>query len=200
MNLLFLHGNLIDIIRTLGYLGVSLVVFAESGLFFGFFLPGDSLLFTSGLLASQGFFNIYLLTTLLGISAIAGDSVGYWFGYKIGPALFNKEDSFFFNKNHITKAHLFYEKYGVKAVILGRFIPIVRTFVPILAGVGKMKYSIFLKNNIIGGLLWAVGMTTLGYILGNSIPNIDTYLLPIIILIIFISFLPVIFEFLNKKN
>lgn len=177
------------------------MVFAESGLFFGFFLPGDSLLFTSGLLASSGFFNIYLLCFLVALSAILGDNVGYWFGRKVGPALFTKEDSLFFHKNHVRKAELFYERHGPKAVILARFIPIVRTFVPILAGVGSMQYGLFLRYNIVGGLLWGVGLPVLGYTLGRKIPNIDTYLLPIVVGIILFSFLPIVFEIIKgKKN
>lgn len=201
MNILFLHGNLIDIITTLGYLGVSLIIFAESGIFFGFFLPGDSLLFTAGLLATQGIFNIYILVFLVGCSAVLGDGVGYWFGRKVGPALFTKEDSLFFNKEHVTRTQSFYDKYGPKAVVLGRFIPVVRTFVPILAGVGKMKYSFFLRYNILGAFLWAVGLTMAGYILGKSVPNIDKYLLPIVLGIIVVSFFPIVIElFRNRKN
>lgn len=200
MSSLLLHGNLIDTIQALGYAGVALIVFAESGLFFGFFLPGDSLLFTAGLLASQGFFNIYVLGFFLAVSAIVGDSVGYWFGKKVGPAIFNKEDSFFFHKNHIQKAEAFYIKYGPKAIVLGRFIPIVRTFVPIVAGVGKMKYNLFLRYNIVGGIIWSVGLTSIGYILGTRIPNIDTYLLPIVLVIIAVSFIPVVIEVVRGRK
>lgn len=200
MHLFSFHADLIETIKTLGYFGVSFVVFTESGLFFGFFLPGDSLLFTAGILASQGFFNMYTLSVLLTVSAIVGDSVGYWFGYKIGPTLFSREDSLFFHKKHIVKAETFYKKYGAKAVILGRFIPIVRTFVPIVAGVAKMKYSLFLRYNIVGGILWAGGLSSAGYLLGKRIPNVDTYLLPIVLLIIGISFLPMFFEYRQHKR
>ena len=200
MEFFLLHGNLIDTIKNLGYIGASLMVFAESGLFFGFFFPGDSLLFTAGLLASQGFFNIYVLTSFLLVSAILGDIVGYWFGDKLGNTLLTREDTFFLRKAHIKKAQLFYEKYGPKAVVLGRFMPIVRTFVPILAGVAKIDYPTFMKYNILGGFIWIVGLTVAGYVLGRTVEDIDTYLLPIILFIIFISFSPLIFEFLRNKS
>jgi membrane-associated protein len=200
MEFFLLHGNLIDTIKSLGYIGASLMIFTESGLFFGFFFPGDSLLFTAGLLASQGFFNIYVLTTLLVTAAILGDIVGYWFGKKLGSTLLVREDTFFLRKAHIKKAQLFYEKYGPKAVVLGRFMPVVRTFVPILAGVAKMEYSTFMKYNFVGGFIWIIGLTVAGYVLGRSVEDIDTYLLPIILFIIFISFSPLIFEYFRSKR
>lgn len=196
----FIHMDIIELIKTIGYIGLFSIVFAESGLFFGFFLPGDSLLFTAGLLASQGLFNIYFLTILITVAAILGDSTGYFFGKKVGPKIFIKKNSIFFKKEYLEKTKLFYEKYGAKAIILGRFIPIVRTFVPILAGVGSMKYKTFIQNNIIGGLLWGAGITFLGYYLGVKVPYVEKYLLIIIIGIILISFLPVAFEFLKNKS
>jgi membrane-associated protein len=182
------------LIETVGLLGIFGVVFAESGLFFGFFLPGDSLLFTAGLLASQGYFNIFILVLGSMVCAIVGDSVGYAFGKKVGPALFSREDSLFFKKQHAIKARDFYEKYGVKTIILARFIPIVRTFAPIVAGIGDMKYRTFVTYNIIGGILWVFSMTLLGYFLGATVPGIDKYLHYIIIGIIFVSFIPVFIE------
>jgi membrane-associated protein len=190
----------ITIIKTLGLIGVLFIVFAESGLFFGFFLPGDSLLFTAGLFASQGFLNIYILLLGSFLMAVLGDSFGYWFGKKIGPKIFTKEDSFFFQKKHVERAHNFYEKYGNKTIILARFVPIVRTFAPIVAGVGLMKYKSFLTYNLIGGFVWSFGMVLAGFILGNVVPNIDKYILPIILLIIFVSVLPIIFEFVKSKK
>jgi membrane-associated protein len=190
----------ITIIKTLGLIGVLFIVFAESGLFFGFFLPGDSLLFTAGLFASQGFINIYILLVGAFLMAVLGDSFGYWFGKKIGPKIFTKEDSFFFQKKHVERAHNFYEKYGNKTIILARFVPIVRTFAPIVAGVGLMKYKSFITYNLIGGFLWSFGMVLLGFILGNSIPNVDKYIFPIILLIIFVSVLPIVFEFVKSKR
>lgn len=182
--------ELIPLIKTAGYLGLFAIVFAESGLFVGFFLPGDSLLFTAGFLASQGFFNIWYLIPLVFLGAVLGDNVGYAFGYKVGPMLFNKEESIFFHKDHLERARIFYEKYGKKAIVLARFMPGIRTFAPILAGVGKMNYPVFMSYNIIGGLLWGVGLPFFGYLLGNTIPDADKYLLPIVLLIIFLSVLP----------
>ena len=182
--------DLIPLIKTAGYLGLFGIVFAESGLFIGFFLPGDSLLFTAGFLASQGFLNIWALSFLMFVAAVTGDSVGYAFGKKAGPKIFYREDSFFFHRNHIERARAFYEQHGSKTIVLARFIPMARTFAPILAGVGKMRYRTFLFYNIIGGALWALGMPWLGYYLGSTIPNIDKYLLPIILIIITLSVAP----------
>jgi membrane-associated protein len=200
MNIPFLHIDIVSLIQTAGYIGLFAIIFAESGLFFGFFLPGDSLLFTAGLLASQGLFNYYVLAIIFAAAAITGDSVGYWFGKKIGPKIFNREDSFFFHKAHIERTHNFYEKYGNKTIVLARFVPIVRTFAPILAGVGEMNYKTFLKFNVIGGLIWGVGISFLGYYLGSKIPGIEDYLTPIIIAIIITSFIPIIFEYLKAKK
>ncbi len=182
--------DLISLIKTAGYFGLFGIVFAESGLLLGFFLPGDSLLFTAGFLASQGFLNIWFLLPIIFIGAVLGDSVGYAFGYKVGPLIFTKEESIFFHKDHLEKARIFYEKYGPKAIVIARFMPGIRTFAPILAGVGKMHYPTFLAYNIIGGALWGIGLPVLGYWLGNTVPNIDQYLVPIILLIIFLSLLP----------
>lgn len=194
------HIDLIAFIQALGYLGVWVIVFAESGLFFGFFFPGDSLLFTAGLLSSQGLLNIWVLVPLIISAAILGDFVGYWFGAKVGPKIFTREDSFFFHTQHVERTRSFYEKYGTKTIVLARFIPIVRTFAPILAGVGNMHYGTFLRYNIIGGVLWGAGVTLLGYFLGAIIPDIDQYLLPIILLIIGVSFLPIIVEMLKNRR
>lgn len=190
----------LTIIKTLGLLGVVLIVFAESGLFFGFFFPGDSLLFTAGFLASQDLISIWGLLILCFIAAVAGDSVGYSFGKKTGPMIFSKEDSFFFRKRHIETARVFYEKHGKKTIIFARFIPIVRTFAPIVAGVAGMEYKTFIKFNVIGGFVWTWGMLGLGYILGNSIPNAEHYLTPIIIVIILTSFIPPVLEFIKHKK
>lgn len=185
--------DLIDptaLIQTLGLAGVIAIVFVESGLFFGFFLPGDSLLFTAGFLASQGFLPILPLALSTFIAAVAGDSVGYFFGRKVGPAIFVKDDSIFFNKKHVARAQHFYEAHGKKTIIMARFVPIVRTFAPIVAGVGEMKYRVFLMYNIIGGFIWAVGMTALGYFFGNIIPEADRYILVVIGAIVLTSFIP----------
>jgi membrane-associated protein len=187
-------------IKTIGLLGVIGVIFAETGLLIGFFLPGDSLLFTAGFLASQDFLNFPLLLIGTFVAAVVGDSLGYSIGRKIGPAIFNKEDSLFFSKKNLDKAHQFYEKHGGKTIILARFMPIVRTFAPVVAGVGKMKYSHFIIYNVVGGLIWTVGLTSLGYYLGNLLPNPDKYILPIILLIIFLSVLPGLFHALKSKE
>jgi len=188
------------LVQTLGTIGVIFIIFAESGLFFGFFLPGDSLLFTAGLLASQGYFALWPLLIGSAIAAIFGDSVGYAFGRKVGPRLFYREDSRFFKKAYLERTRVFYEKYGKKTIILARFIPIVRTFAPILAGVGEMRYRTFLLFNVIGGLGWSVGLLMLGYVLGKTIPNIDRYILPIIFLIIILSMIPNILDFLKSRK
>ncbi|MDP3958384.1 MAG: VTT domain-containing protein [bacterium] len=194
MEINFFGQNLIELIELIGYVGLFAIIFAESGLFFGFFLPGDSLLFAAGILAAQGFFNIWLLVVLLALAAILGDNAGYWFGQKAGPRLFVRDDSLFFRKRYVKKSGRFYEKHGVKAVILARFMPVARTFVPIFAGVAKMSYRTFLRYNIAGALLWAVGMTLLGFFLGASVPNIEEILTPLLALVIVLSFLPVVLE------
>ncbi|PIP68968.1 hypothetical protein CO033_00210 [Candidatus Nomurabacteria bacterium CG_4_9_14_0_2_um_filter_32_10] len=187
------------LVKTIGYLGIFFIIFAESGLFLGFFLPGDSLLFTAGLLASQGYFNITLLILLTTFGAILGDQIGYLFGKKVGPKIFTRDDSFYFKKKYINDAENFYQKYGKKTIIIARFVPIIRTFVPILAGVGNMHYRTFITYNIIGGLLWGLGIPLLGYFLGQQIPDIDAYLLPIILVIILISILPTGFSYIYNK-
>ncbi len=188
------------LIATLGLVGIFAIVFAESGLFFGFFFPGDSLLFTAGLLASQGHFNVVLLWSGCVFAAIVGDSVGYAFGKKVGPKLFTREDSFFFHKKHLERTSAFYQKHGKKTIILARFVPIVRTFAPILAGVGRMEYRVFLSYNVIGGVLWSTLLIFLGFVLGSIIPGIDRYLLPIIALIVALSFIPIIIEWVRQKR
>ncbi|MBI5412950.1 VTT domain-containing protein [Candidatus Peregrinibacteria bacterium] len=192
--------DIITLIKTAGYLGIAGILFAESGLFVGFFLPGDSLLFTAGFLASQGYLHIVTLMILSFVAAVAGDSVGYAFGRRVGPAIFKREDSLLFHKNHIERARIFYERHGGKAIILARFMPIVRTFAPILAGVGRMRYSMFVAYNIVGGFLWTIGLSGLGYFLGNTIPDIDKYLLPIILVIIFFSVAPSAYHVLKNAS
>lgn len=184
--------NIENIIKSFGYAGIAFIIFAESGLLIGFFLPGDSLLFTAGLLAQKGFLNIWVLLTITFFAAILGDSTGYTFGNRVGKSLFKKPNSRFFNHENLEKTEKFYEKHGPTTIILARFIPIIRTFAPVVAGISKMKYSTFLLFNLIGGFLWTIGITILGYFLGSIIPDIDKYLLPIILLIVIVSFLPAI--------
>lgn len=184
------HFNLVELVKTWGLFGIIFIVFAESGLFFGFFFPGDSLLFTAGFLASQGFLNIWALTPLVIIAAIGGDSAGYWMGNKFGGWLMKQKDSLFYQKRYLLRAQEFYEKHGGKTIILARFIPIVRTFAPIAAGMAKMKYPRFISFNVFGGIFWGGGLTLLGYFLGSIIPGVDRYLLPIVAGIIVLSILP----------
>lgn len=199
--------ELTDFIRLVGIIGVALVVFAESGLLIGFFLPGDSLLFTTGFLAQQGVFgdvSIHAIVGLLFVSAVLGDSTGYAFGNKVGRRLFKRKETLLFDPDNLEKAEAFYEKHGPKTIVIARFIPIVRTFAPVVAGIGKMRYGTFLAYNIIGGFLWAVGLTYLGFYVGAWFEargvDIDHYLLPIIALIIFLSILPPIIHILKDPQ
>lgn len=194
------HIDPIQIVETLGYIGIFSIVLAESGIFIGFFLPGDSLLMTAGLFATQGTLSIVTLLIIVPIAAILGDSIGYSFGKFIGPRLFTKEDSWLFNKKHIERSRKFYEKHGPRAVLIARFIPIVRTFVPIIAGVGEMKYSKFLMYNIVGGFLWADIFLLAGYFLGQMIPNLEVYILPIVAVIILLSILPIGWEWYKERK
>jgi membrane-associated protein len=187
------------LIETFGTLGLFAIIFAESGLLFGFFLPGDSLLFTAGLLASQGNLNFPVVLVGCFVAAVVGDQAGYVIGNRAGPTLFRRPDSRVFKREYVERAQGFFEKYGSKTIVLARFIPVVRTFAPVVAGVGKMPYRTFVTFNVLGGLLWAVGVTTLGYVLGTTIPSIDRYLLPAIAVIIFLSILPVLFEIRKSR-
>ena len=190
----------IAIIKAGGYLGIAIIVFAESGLLIGIFFPGDSLLFAAGLLSAAGFLSPAPLIVLVVLSAIIGDSVGYWFGANVGVNFFKRKDSRFFKQEYVKRTELFYQKYGGRAVVLARFVPIVRTIAPILAGVGSMKYSTFLRYNILGGTLWGIGMVSLGFSLGSVIPNSQHYILPISLVIIVISFLPILINLMRGKR
>ncbi len=184
-----------------GLWGLGLIVFAESGLLVGFFLPGDSLLFSAGLLSSQG--KLPALGWLLIVAcacAVAGDQVGYLFGRKVGPSLFRRPDSRFFKQEYVTRARQFFERNGPKTIVFARFVPIVRTFAPIVAGVSEMNYRLFVTYNVLGGVLWGAGVSVLGYILGDTVPNIDKYLLPIIAVVIALSLLPVLLEWRKARR
>src|SRR3989344_4925407 len=195
------YGELESFVRLVGYPGLFAAVFAETGIFFMFFLPGSSMLFTAGLLASHGLFNVWVLLPLITLAAILGDSTGYWFGTKVGPALFKREDSRFFRKSHVEKTRAFYERHGVIAIVLARFVPIVRTFAPILAGIAGMRYKTFLSYNVAGGVLWGAGVAFAGYFLGEIFPQVDRYIAPIIAAIIIASFIPLLKEwFKSRKN
>jgi membrane-associated protein len=189
----------IFIIKAVGVIGIILIVFAETGLFFGFFLPGDSLLFTAGIFASQGFFGIEVLLFGCILAAILGDTVGYWSGKKYGRQLFDRDRGFFFRKKRLYDAEIFYEKHGKSTIIIARFVPIVRTFAPIVAGIGNMNYKSFVSYNIFGGVVWVSGLLLLGYFLGGLIPNPDKYIIPIAFLIIVLSFLPIISKMIRFK-
>lgn len=182
--------DLESLIQTVGYLGMFAIVFAETGLLIGFFLPGDSLLFTAGFLASQDYLNIWLLVIVCFTAAVLGDAVGYFIGNRFGRQLFIKEESRLFKPKYLMQAEAFFAKHGGKAIIIARFMPIVRTFIPVIAGVSAMHYRRFFSYNVIGALLWAVGVTVAGYFLGSTIPGVDKYLLPIIALIVIVSILP----------
>ncbi|MBP6994212.1 DedA family protein [Candidatus Woesebacteria bacterium] len=200
-----MHFDLIEILRSFGpyaMFAIWGIVFAESGLFFGFFLPGDSLLFTAGVLASQGFMPIVALAGGCFIAAVLGDSVGYWFGHKFGRKIFEEEKLPLVKKHHIETAEAFYKKHGKKTIILARFVPIVRTFAPIVAGIGSMNYQTFISYNLVGGFSWGVGMTLAGYFLGSLIPadDVDKYLLPIVAIIIIISVVPAIWHVIADKK
>jgi membrane-associated protein len=193
--------HLLDVhylVSSFGYPGLCAIIFAETGLFLGFFLPGDSLLITAGIFAAKGDLNIYLLCFLLFVAATLGNMTGYLFGQKFGKRLFSRDDSILFHKKHITHAHAFYEKHGGRAIILARFVPIIRTFAPIVAGIADMSYGTFMLFNIIGSLLWAVGLTLLGFFLGKLIP--DKYFEPIVLFVIFVSLLPAVYEATKTKE
>lgn len=190
----------LKLITAVGYFGVFAIVFAESGLFIGFFLPGDSLLFTAGFLASQGLLNVVVLTIGCFVAAVLGDSFGYAFGRKVGPKIFRWERSWLFHPENLERTRRFYERYGGKAVVLARFMPVVRTFVPIFAGIGRMHYPTFLLYNVIGAALWAIGIIMLGFTLGSVIPGIDHYLIPIIGFIIIVSMLPPVIHIWKERR
>lgn len=184
-----------ELIRVGGYVVITAIVFAETGLLIGFFLPGDSLLVTAGLLAAtDGTLRIGPLTALLSLAAILGDSTGYAIGYHLGPRIFSRDDSRWFHKDHLRRTQQFYEKYGAKTIVLARFVPIVRTFAPTVAGVGRMRYRTFLIFNVLGGIGWVLSMTLTGYFLGRTIPDVGRYLHWIIGVVILVSFLPLLRE------
>ena len=189
--------KLIELIRSGGYVVLAAIVFAETGLFIGFFLPGDSLLFTAGLVAAQGFFNLGYLMLLLSVMAIVGDALGYGIGHKAGEALYSKEDSFWFRRKHLLYAKEFYEKHGGKAIFLARFVPFARTFAPVVAGVAQMSYARFASYNIFGGIFWVCSMTAAGFYLG-SITWVHKNLEKVVLLIVFLSVLPIGIEYLRN--
>ena len=190
------------LVQAAGYVGLTAIIFTETGLLIGFFLPGDSLLVTAGLLASQPEFglNVYVMGVLLSIAAVVGDTVGYHIGKATGPRIFTRENSLFFNRKHLIRAHEFYERHGGKTIVLARFMPIVRTFAPVVAGVADMRYRDFITYNIFGGVLWVWSMLMTGYVLGRYIPGVERHIEKIIILVIFLSILPGIIAWVREKR
>ena len=189
-----------DLIRWGGYAVLVAIVFTETGLLVGFFLPGDSLLVTAGLVAGTGGLNIWWLNLLLMVAAIAGDSVGYAIGFKAGPRIFTREDSLLFHRRHLTRTREFYERYGGKTIVLARFIPIIRTFAPVVAGVGQMVYRRFLFYNVFGGIGWVASLTWAGYLLGRTVPNIDQHVHVVVAAVIVLSVLPIVGEILKARR
>ncbi|MBI4671439.1 MAG: VTT domain-containing protein [Chloroflexi bacterium] len=187
---------------TVALLVIWAIIFAESGLFFGFFLPGDSLLLTAGLLAYKGFLNLWILAPGVVVGAILGDNVGYWFGNKVGPPIFSRPESRFFKPQNLAKAHEFYVKYGPITLVLARFMPFIRTFVPIVAGAVKMEYKTFFFYNVLGGLLWGAGVTLAGFFLGAMFPPevLDRYFILIIIAVVLVSALPTMLHLWNDNK
>lgn len=194
--------DLRELVQWAGYFGLTTIIFVETGLLVGFFLPGDSLLVTAGLLASQPDFglNVYLLGVILSVAAIVGDSLGYAIGKMTGPRIFNRPDSLFFNRKHLERAHAFYEKHGGKTIVIARFMPIVRTFAPVVAGVAEMRYPAFIAYNVFGGLLWVWSMLFTGYFLGRYVPGIDKHIEKVIIVVIFLSILPGIIGWWRERR
>jgi membrane-associated protein len=182
-----------------GYIGMFAIIFAETGLLIGFFFPGDSLLVTAGLFASTGDLNIFFLNLLLIPAAILGNSAGYWIGYKSGPKLFKREQSLLFRKDYLIKTKNFYDKHGASTIVISRFMPFFRTFAPVVAGVGQMRYWRFLFYNIISAFFWVLAMTLVGFYLGRTIPDIDKHIEKVIVIIVFLSLLPAIIKYLRHK-
>ena len=192
--------HLIPFIKGAGYLGIFGVVFAETGLLAGFFLPGDTLLFSAGLLAAQGYFAVAGIIAAGTLAVILGNSLGYFIGKKFGPALFNKKDSVFFKREHVERAQKFFARYGRSTIVLACYIPVVRTFLPTVAGVARMPYRSFLTFSILGGALWCSTVALAGYFLGSRIPNVDRYILPVVLLVLILSFVPVIMEVVRSRR
>ena len=201
-----LHGivtgtyTLETLIQWGGYVLLVVIVFTETGLLVGFFLPGDSLLITAGLLAAIGTLNIWWLNGLLIAAAILGDSTGYAIGARLGPHIFTREKSLLFNPKHVMRTRQFYEKYGPKTIVIARFVPIIRTFAPVLAGVGNMRYRRFLTYNIVGGVGWVTSMTWAGYLLGQTVPNISKNIHVLVIVVIVLSCVPIAVEIYRERR
>lgn len=192
--------SLDDLIRWGGYLVLVAIVFTETGLLVGFFLPGDSLLITAGLVAAAGGLNIWWINVLLAVAAVSGDSVGYAIGARIGPRLFTREKSLLFNPAHVERTRRFYARHGAKTIVIARFVPIIRTFAPVVAGVGTMEYRRFLVYNVAGGVGWVTSMTWAGYLLGRAIPNIGEYVHVVVVIVIVLSVIPIVVEIFRERR
>ena len=190
------------LVQWAGYVGLTIIIFAETGLLIGFFLPGDSLLVTAGLLCTKPEFGLDVLQlgALLTTAAILGDNTGYWIGRATGPRIFNREDSLLFNKKHVLRAQAFYERHGGKTIILARFMPIIRTFAPVVAGVGKMRYSTFIVCSISGGIAWIWSMLMIGFVLGRTFPAAAQHVEKVIIVVVFLSILPGIIGWWRERS
>ena len=189
-----------SLIRWGGVAMICAIIFAETGLMVGFFLPGDSLLVTAGVFAAAGHFDLYSMLILVSLCAVVGDQLGYLIGQKTGPALFTKEDSLLFKRSHVLRAQAFYEKYGAKTIVIARFVPVVRTFAPVVAGVGQMQYRRFVTYNVAGGILWVVSMVLTGFLVGTAVPNVNAHIHYVIAAVIFLSVLPAIVEVMRARR
>ena len=189
-----------DLIRWGGYAILVAIVFVETGLLIGFFLPGDSLLITAGLVAATGTLNIWWLNVLLIVAAIVGDSVGYTIGWRAGPRLFTRPKSLLFNPRHVERTRAFYARHGAKTIVIARFVPIVRTFAPVVAGVGQMEYRRFLFYNVAGGIGWVTSMTWAGYLLGQTVPNISEHIHVVVVIVIVLSLIPIVVEVVRERR
>ena len=195
-----MSGRFDDLVRSGGYIALTAIVFVETGLLIGFFLPGDSLLITAGLVAAAGGLNIWWLNGLLIVAAIAGDTVGYAIGWRLGPRLFTREKSLLFNPKHIQRTREFYERHGAKTIVIARFVPIIRTFAPVVAGVGQMRYRQFVFYNVAGGAGWVISMTWAGYLLGQTIPNIGSHIHIVVGIVIVLSVIPIVVELVKERK
>ena len=189
-----------DLIRWGGYAVLVAIVFTETGLLVGFFLPGDSLLITAGLVAAAGGLNIWWINALLIVAAVTGDSVGYAIGYRIGPRLFTRPQSLLFNPRHVERTREFYARHGAKTIVIARFVPIIRTFAPVVAGVGQMAYRRFVFYNVAGGVGWVTSMTWAGYLLGRMIPNVSRYIHVVVGIVIVLSVIPIAVEIARERR
>ncbi len=192
--------SLDDVVRWGGYVVLTAIVFTETGLLIGFFLPGDSLLITAGLVAAAGHLNIWWVNALLIVAAVVGDSVGYAIGWRAGPRLFTRPQSLLFNPRHVDRTRAFYERHGAKTIVIARFVPIVRTFAPVVAGVGQMEYRRFILYNVAGGAGWVTSMTWAGYLLGQAVPNIGDHIHIVVAIVILLSLVPIFVELIRERR